>query len=238
MAQISFYKDAGTGRWVVDKYRPVPGTYKLIQYADGIELYCADGQFPSGNFKYVDILDSTGIAYGTKAAFDAATIEFFSVASGGSQIKEFNVEITRPANTTVYTSGDVLGDVATIYGILSNVAKAVGSGIKIIGARIQTNDTGFGSGSKINIHVYSDVPDMTGITENGALVLSYTNAPKYKGCIPVVMNGSKGQNDWTNLVLNPATKNVYFILETVSGGTPSASGTKFTISLNCELSNN
>ena len=53
-------------------------------------------------------------------------ISKLSQSSGGSQLKSFSVELTRPANTTPYTAGDLVGDVSTIFKTFAGVAKQIG----------------------------------------------------------------------------------------------------------------
>ena len=53
-------------------------------------------------------------------------------SGGGTQFKTFSVEITRPANTTVYSAGDVVADVSAAFIQFANVAKSNGSGVKIV----------------------------------------------------------------------------------------------------------
>lgn len=159
-------------------------------------------------------------------------------SSGGSQLKSFSVELTRPANTTVYTAGDLVGDVSTIFKTFVGVAKQFGAGVRIYRVRLQTNDTGILSGSKFNLHIYQSAPDITGLADNAAFTISYANATLRVGKIPIVMDGSVGTNDYNIVGLNPLTEDIVVLLETVSGFTPSANSTKITIVIDCELSNN
>ena len=46
-----------------------------------------------------------------------------------------------------------------------------------------------------------------------------------------------GMNDYNTMTCNPVARDLYFILETVTEFTPSAASTKFTIAIDCELSN-
>lgn len=158
--------------------------------------------------------------------------------SGGSQFKTFSVEITRPANTTVYSANDVVADVSAAFVQFSNVAKSIASGVKITRVRIQTEDTGV-AGKKFNLHLYKEAP--TFIADNAAFAISYANSTKRIGAIPVVMGtgnlGTVGMNDYDHMITNPTAKDIYWILETVDGFTPSANSTKFTVVIDCELSN-
>ncbi len=159
--------------------------------------------------------------------------------SGGSTLKSFSVEITRPANQTPYTAGDVVADTTAAFIPFANVAKAIGTGVKIVRVRIQTDDTAV-AGTKFNVHLYKDAP--TFISDNSPFAVAYANATKRVGAVPVVMGtgnlGTVGMNDYNIAMCNPVARNIYFIIETVSGFTASANSTKFTVTIDCELSNN
>ena len=160
--------------------------------------------------------------------------------SGGADLKSFSVEITRPANVTTYAAGDVVGDVTGVLKEFVAVAKAAGKGVRIYRVRVQSNDTGVQAGQKFNIHLYNSAPDVTGLADNAAFSITYANATKRVGKIPVVIDpvGLVGSTDYMLVGLNPVGTSVYAILETVSGFTPSANSTKITLVIDCELSNN
>ena len=159
-------------------------------------------------------------------------------SSGGTTLKSFSRQIQRTAPTTAYTAGQVVADVSAAFLPILNVAKANGTGVKIVRVRIQTSDTGCG-GKKFNVHLYNEAPTFQADYANFAI--SYANATKRVGAIPIVMGtgnmNTVGMNDWNQIILNPAARDVYFILESVDGFTPTAS-TYFQITIDCELSNN
>ena len=156
--------------------------------------------------------------------------------SGGTQLKAFTNKIVRPANTTIYTAGDVVGSTL----IIADVAKSIGTGVRIHRIRIQTNDTGV-AGKKFNVHVYNDLQSNVP-ADNAAFAIDWANAQKRIGAIPVVMGvgnlGTVGMNDYNELTLNPIGRDVYVVLESVDGFTPSAASTEFQITIDTELSNN
>lgn len=166
------------------------------------------------------------------------TINQSILGGGGTTLRAFEVELTRPANQTPYSPNDVVADTTAAFKPFLNAAKAAGYGVKIIRVRIQTEDTGV-TGMKFNLHVYKEAP--TFIADNAAFVISYANAGKRIGAIPVVMGtgnlNTVGMNDYNQVIINPTSRDIYFILETVSGFTPSANSTKFTVVIDCELSN-
>ena len=249
---MKFYLDTTTGKWVIGSLTGVPAgtcteetdpvTGKItIRNDNGGVFHNSDGYY---SFLPTEFQDSAGNSYADKAAYLTATKAFFigptntGSGSGGADFKAFSVEITRPANTTVYAANDVVADVTAAFLPFLNAAKAVGAGIKVLRVRIQTEDTGV-AGKKFNLHLYRDAP--TFIADNAAFAISYANASKRIGAIPVVMGtgnlGTVGMNDYNQVIINPVAKDVYFILETVDGFTPSGNSTKFQVTIDCELSN-
>lgn len=203
-----------------------------------LDLIATTTQDESQSKREVYLLDADSNVISPASNDDINNLINTVQSSGGSQFKSFTVEITRPANTTVYSANDVVADVSAAFLPFLNVAKAVGAGIKVIRVRIQTEDTGI-AGKKFNLHLYRDTP--TFIADNAAFAVSYANASKRIGAIPVVIGignmGTVGMNDYNNVIINPVARDVYFILETVDGFTPSANSTKFQVTIDCELSN-
>lgn len=203
-----------------------------------LDLIATTTQDESQSKREVYLLDADSNVISPASNDDINNLINTVQSSGGSQFKSFTVEITRPANTTVYSANDVVADVSAAFLPFLNVAKAVGAGIKVIRVRIQTEDTGI-AGKKFNLHLYRDTP--TFIADNAAFAVSYANASKRIGAIPVVIGignmGTVGMNDYNNVIINPVARDVYFILEAVDGFTPSANSTKFQVTIDCELSN-
>lgn len=183
---------------------------------------------------------STGVAYTDKDdLLSEVNTLITGGGSGGAAFKTFSVEITRPADATPYSINDVVSG-AVVLNTISNVAKATGSGVHITRVRIQTEDTGV-AGVKFNVHIYGSTPTTTGLVDNGAFTISYANATKRVGAIPVVMGtgnqNTVGMNDYNQVMVNPTARDLYIILETATAFTPSGNSTKFTIFIDCELSN-
>lgn len=221
------------------------------KYATYVEFITAVSDYFTTGLPTEQITDLIEAVYVTKikkadgTTINPATEESLALIktaienSGGTTLKAFSVEITRPANTTVYSANDVVADVSAAFVAITNVAKANGTGVRINRVRIQTDDTGV-AGKKFNLHLYKEAT--TFIADNAAFAIVYANASKRVGTIPVVMGtgnmGTVGMNDYNQIILNPTAKDVYWILETVDGFTPSANSTKFQITIDCELSNN
>lgn len=165
--------------------------------------------------------------------------------SGGSQQATFISTITRPANTTVYAAGDVIGDVSgslmpfkNMLGS-TNVTKANGTGFKVTEVILRTTDTGM-AGKKVRVHFYKD--SVAAIADNAPFVFDDANITKRKRYIDLVFGvGSTSKlavNDWNEFIINPVNRSIYPVLENVDGHTPSANGTVFYIEISGELSNN
>ena len=150
--------------------------------------------------------------------------------------RTFSKTVTRPANTTVYTAADVIGDVAGTLDTIADVAKAAGYGVCITNVRIQTTDTGL-AGKTIRVHILNDSD--TAIADNAAFVIG--DAAKRRGYIDVVMGTGnlalEGQTQVENLVVNPVARAVSFILETTEGFTPSGNSTTLKVEIGVILSN-
>jgi len=189
---------------------------------------------PTGKtYNITEILNAVDVSYTTIAEF----LDVVSASqSDGTHLKAFHNNVVRPANTTVYTAGDVVGSILTI----ADVAKIIGSGVKVHRIRIQTNDTGV-AGKKFNVHIYNDLPANVP-ADNAAFTIDWADAQKRIGAIPVVMGvgnlATVGMNDYNEYTLNPVARAVYVVLETVDGFTPSNNSTEFQITIDTELSNN
>jgi len=248
---MKFYKDSTTGLFSVGRFIFSPGQiYLRVDENDKITMFYPNTDIVGGVelLEYSNFEDESDTAYTSLNAFLAAAAGLIAgspndiidaiTTSGGSQFKTFEIEITRPANTTPYTAGDVVADTTAAFKPILNVAKATGSGVKIIRCRIQTDDTGV-AGKRFNLHLYKEAP--TFIADNAPFAISYANATKRKGAIPIVMGtgslGTVGMNDYNPIVINPTARDIYYILEAVDAFTPSANSTKFTICIDCELSN-
>ena len=177
-------------------------------------------------------LDGIGAGKVTAQAADSAGI--LTVP----QYRVFAITITRPANTTVYAAGDVIGDVSAELDKFVNVAKAAGYGVVISNIRLQTNDTGL-AGRVINLHFYSDT--VTPIADNDPFTLSDANATKRRGMIQLTFGtgvlGKVAQAQFENLIVQPVSRDIPVILETVAGFTPSANSTWIRVEIGCIIGN-
>ena len=223
----------------------LPGNYEIEDHNEIVPGKITISKVSTGQVVYSGLVSETCLAnqtcpFTTYDQLISSVGDLFAGAvAGGASFYSFPVEITRPANVTAYTAGDIIGDVTDgVLKTIANVAKATGKGVRIYRVRIQTDDTGVLSGTVLQVHIYRDTPDVTGLVDNGAFAMNYANAKKRVGRIPIVMNGLVGDCDFKLIGLNPADRNIYCILENVTGHTPSANSTHFTIIFDCELSNN
>ena len=246
METVNFYKTSDGDYIFKDQIRSIntlhinkKGTNYIVTDLDYKVLHTGpiESFLDENDDPYSSIEDLLIAVKGFFSNYDVDIIEAIRT-SGGSTFRKFEVEITRPANTTVYSPNDVVADVTAAFKPILNVAKAAGAGVKIVRARIQTEDTGV-AGARFNLHLYKEAP--TFIADNAPFAVAYANAVKRIGAIPIVMGtgnmNTVGMNDYNQVILNPTSRDVYWILETVSGFTPSANSTRFTISIDCELSN-
>lgn len=247
---MKFYKDSSNRYWLNEVLTP-SGNYCLNTDSLNVTIWKIDTKETVYNGIVSGLLKENGSSYSSLVELLTAVGGFFNTSvdftelitavqgSGGTTLKSFEVEITRPANQTPYSAGDVIADTTAAFKPFTNVAKAIGTGVKIIRVRIQTEDTSV-AGLKFNVHLYKEAP--TFIADNAAFAISYANASKRIGAIPVVMGtgnlGTVGMNDYNQMITNPTARDIYFIIETVSAFTASANSTKFKVVIDCELSNN
>ena len=157
----------------------------------------------------------------------------------GDIIRTFKVTITLPNNTNPYSAGDVITDATGALSQLTNVAKAAGYGVTIVGVRVQTTDPSGLAGKNLRWHIFND--SITPIADNAAFAINNVNTDKREGTITVTMGtgtlSKVGQANYENISLNPVSRNIYLVLEHVDGGTPSAVSTVINAYFKCLLTN-
>lgn len=166
--------------------------------------------------------------------------------SVGGRLVSVSKEFTRPANTTGYTAGDIVSDNATTTTIqeLTNVARANGGSGYITGARLATDMKSITP--KIRVHLYSTIAGAIVSGDNLPHKSIYADIGKRLGYfdLPAMITGtdatnstSSGAADFTlriPFVCDAASRNLYFVLETLDAFTP-ASGQKFTLTIAADL---
>jgi hypothetical protein len=163
-----------------------------------------------------------------------------SMISGGT-LQRVSVELTRPANTTAYTAGDVVSndETTTTLLVLTNALRvAAGSGY-IVRASLTTDKKSITPRFRVHLFNASN-PTVAG--DNVAHKELYADAGKRLGYFdlpamttPVDTTNSDMSRSVDNtlrhaVVAAAATRILYVVLETLDAFTP-ASGEKFTLTL-------
>jgi len=200
------------------------------------------------NLQVADALDGLGVVssdtlIGIKAAQTNGTQKAQTVDPSGinseSIIRTFGLTLTRPANQTAYTAGDVIGDVSGAMPMFSNVAKAAGYGVAILGVRAQTNDTGL-AGKALNVSFYNSALT-TVIADNEPFVMADENAEKREGNVTLTFGSGilakVSQNLDERIILNPVGRSIGCVPVTTAGHTPSADSTWIKLYIKCLLTN-
>lgn len=155
--------------------------------------------------------------------------------------------ITRPADTTAYTSGDLVANSTTAGSVVpflfENVVRTTGYRAKIKRASLNASGVAITNGS-FRLHLFSATPAPVGAGDNAAIAADFdTNAAKYVGYLDIVLvvAGTGGNKGWSvtaapdlNFV-SVNSKNLWGLLEAKAGYTP-ASAETFKIELEVEAS--
>ncbi len=159
-----------------------------------------------------------------------------------SEVICLQVEKTRPANTTAYIAGDVIGDgTATPTMFLFDAAAAgIPAGL-IIGARLIRDSTAAPT-TRFRLGVHDALPAVIPAADNDAAPMLYANRASRRGWVDfqLAMQGVAAGSNCLEYVgalshaqgipFNAADGILRIILSAVDGFTP-ASGEKFTIEL-------
>ena len=182
-------------------------------------------------------LDKGAVSGGTSSTQSTLLVDSAGVEAN-TYYRVFSKTVTRPANTTAYIAGDVIGDVRAALDEFTNVAKANGYGVNIVNVRLQTNDTGL-AGKEINVHFYND--SVTAIADNAAFAIVDADAAKRSGVVTLSFGSASLSKEalatLENLVICPVGLDIAFILETTGGFTPSANSTWIRVEIGVILSN-
>lgn len=165
---------------------------------------------------------------------DANTGELVEVLMGGA-LNIVSVELTRPADTTAYAAGDVVGTIQTV----ANFARVAGGSGYIVGARLSTDKKSITP--RIRVHLFNSASP-TLAAENVAWKELYADASKRLGYfdLPSMTTGTDTTNSDMSRAIDmtlripfkaaEGTKDIYFVLEALDAFTP-ASAQKFTLTL-------
>lgn len=166
--------------------------------------------------------------------------------ASGSKIS-MAVEITREANATAYTAGDIVSAAAAtvVPGMaFTNITRAIGIGGYIVGARLQTDTKSVTP--RFRVHLYND-NTATVSGDNLPARLLYSEISKRIGYFDLAAmitpadtsnSTQSGTLDLSTLRLPfvpaAASRTIYAALETLDAFTP-VSASKFTLTLIVEL---
>lgn len=146
-----------------------------------------------------------------------------------------SAEVTRPADTNIYTAGDVVSTSAGSILTFSNATKLSGSNVVIVNGTIRIDIASVPAGmDEFRLHLYSSAP--TAIADNAAFNLPSADRSKYLGYISISSANDFGDTVYIQSInTNKIVKlvdcpDLYGILQVVDAYTPS-SGDVFTITL-------
>lgn len=204
-----------------------------------------------GNVDIASALPAGTNAIGKLAAnsgVDIGDVDVTSIAAGenhlgevGGNMVRVSAEVTRPANTTAYTAGDVVSEsesASTLLVLTNAVRVNAGSGY-IVSARLNTDKKSITP--RFRVHLYN-ASDPTRSVDNLAHQDKYADSAKRLGYfdLPAMTTATDTTNSdmsrsQDNALRHPivaaaATRTIYALLETLDAFTP-ASGEKFTLTL-------
>jgi hypothetical protein len=150
-----------------------------------------------------------------------------------AQMQKFVAEITRPANATAYTAGDVVCGVDSVVSLLIPRQTPQGAGY-IISARIAVDTANAANGS-FRLFLYSDSTGSGKIADNAAHVNTYAKDLALIGTIDFTLsvtgNGSGSTMAYSTVLDQPmpikvplAASGVWGRLTATAGWVPNVSG--------------
>jgi hypothetical protein len=138
------------------------------------------------------------------------------------------ISLTRTADTTAYTAGDVIGNATTSIWTFPFTNMIKGSQFQIVSATLKIANTSVPSGmSSFTLNLYNATP--TNIADNAAYSLASADASKYLGYLDMALPVDKGdilfsQNSYANFARSFATasNSLYGFLATNGAFTPTS----------------
>lgn len=144
-----------------------------------------------------------------------------------------SITFTRPANTTAYTAGDVVGSATSAIHELTGAASS-SSFVFVQSIQLLINNASVPSGmTGFRVHLYSSAP--TAISDNAAYTFTTSDLAAWQDSFdlstPAVrgsMLRSQAYYQGGVMKLQPASSSLYAVIETLGAYTP-ASGTAYTL---------
>ena len=196
----------------------------------------------SGSLPVVLANDDVGVAKLTSIATDIHNLatDVTPVYTVGL-VKVQTASFTRPANTTIYTVGNLVAN-STVAGSVTPMnftgGSVNGSSGMVRKARIRKSGTAVQS-ANFRLHIWNVAPTVTSAVDNGALTL-IAGVAGYQGSIDIVVDrafsdgavgsGMPHTGSEINYTLAAGDTKLYALLEASTAYTP-ASGELFTIDL-------
>ncbi|MFA5922321.1 MAG: hypothetical protein WC856_13680 [Methylococcaceae bacterium] len=159
------------------------------------------------------------------ATLSAETTKVIGTINNAVVSHSATVTVTRPADTTAYTAGDVIGDTGgSAIMTFANMGKAAGGEVMITSVELELDvATSAMAGTKLRL--YNAAP--TAIADNAAWDLVSGDRGKYLGQITLSTPTDEGStlfcdNDGINKQITLASGSLYAELQTVSAFTPAS----------------
>lgn len=156
--------------------------------------------------------------------------------SGTPQGTTSAVTITRPANATAYTAGDVLGGAIEFQNINLGLRGNNDGDILITSAELEADVAAVPSGmAAFNLYLYSVTPP-SAVADNGAFDIPAGDRASFIGKIAVGTPVDEGstlyiRTDQINAHIKPAGTSVFGYLVTAAGFTPAGNSEVYKVTL-------
>lgn len=160
----------------------------------------------------------------------------------GGNLAMISTAFTRPADTTAYTAGDVVGDSTSALTMqaLANAARVSGGSGYVTGVKITTDKKSITP--RLRLHLFN-TNGATLSNDNAAMQTRYADASKRVGYVdlPAMTTGTDSTNSTESftqdltlrLPYTCAATSLYYVLEALDAFTP-ASGQAITVSVFCD----
>lgn len=146
------------------------------------------------------------------------------------QMKVCTFELTRPADTTAYATGDVVANstsAPTLIELELDSDEAADLNCIVASVRLQTDNTQM-AGKAVSAHFFND--QVIAQADNTAYEMLYSNASKRAGRMDVSFdtanggstNSVAGINNYDKVFVKPATNKLYLQLQIQSAFTPTS----------------
>lgn len=231
-------KDATTDTRAVVGANGLYADIRNIQAGTAIIGKVGIDQTTDGTTNKVQARNATNDNFATNATLQIADVDVavgvpVPVQSPGF---ESSASQTRPANTTAYTAGDVVGTDAATNLSFANIGNIAGGCFEIQRVSLRVDVSAVPAGmSTFKLHLFNAAP--TAITDNLAFNLIAADRAKYLGYITIYQPEDFGDTLWGQDdkvlfkgKLAAASTTLYGVLQTTAGYTP-ASETVKTISI-------